>query len=446
MNKKIHFAISLIVAFLLVLGVTGPVFAQTPTPPAGGTDTTQTPGLWESLAQALQMGVTDLKVALKHGTTITQLATQKGVDLNSLMSTLTAKISQRLQQAVSGGKMTQAQADQKLNTVQSDLNSWFTTGTIPADLKELNALRQANKAIADALGMSVKDLNAAIKSGKTIAQLAQEKGVSLDTLTSAVTAKRAQALQKNVQDGKMTQAQADAALTAFKSGVTQWFQTGKVPESWKVARTIKQDSEVIAQELGMTPQELAAAVKSGKTIAQLAQEKGVSLDTLTSAVTAKRAQTLQKDVQDGKMTQAQADKALSTLKGNITQWFNTGKLPSGLTPKQQLNQITDDVAQRLGMTADELKQALKDGKTIAQLAQEKGISLDSLTKALSAQRTAKIQQALKDGKITQDQASKMLDNLKKNLTNRLEKGRGGKNVVPQNTPQSTPQPDPAAGA
>ena len=146
------------------------------------------------------------------------------------------------------------------------------------------------------------------------------------------------------------------------------------------------------------------------------------------------------------MTQAQADKALSTLKGNITQWFNTGKLPSGLTPKQQLNQITDDVAQRLGMTADELKQALKDGKTIAQLAQEKGISLDSLTKALSAQRTAKIQQALKDGKITQDQASKMLDNLKKNLTNRLEKGRGGKNVVPQNTPQSTPQPDPAAGA
>jgi lambda repressor-like predicted transcriptional regulator len=442
MNKKLNFTISLIIAFLLVLGMTGPVFAQTPTPPAGETPTTQTPGLWQSIAQALQMGVNDLQAALKSGKTITQLASEKGVDLKALMSTLTSKISQRLQQAVSGGKMTQDQADQKLNTLQSGLNTWFTTGAMPADLKQLNILRQAHKVLADALGMSVQDLNAALKSGKTIAQLAQNKGVSLDTLVNDVTAKRSQELQKAVQDGKMTQVQADKELNALKTGATQWFQTGKVPESWKIAQTLQNDRIMIAKDLGMSVQDLNAALKSGKTISQLAQDKSVSLDTLVSDVTAQRAQQLQKAVLDGKMTQDQANKALSTLKDNITQWFNTGKRPNALKIKQEINDMTGNLASQLGMTTDELKQALKGGKTLTQLAQEKGVSLDSLVNTLSAQRTEQIQQALKNGKITQDQANKALENLKKNLTNRLENGKRF-NPTP---PQTTPQPNPTSGA
>ena len=43
-------------------------------------------------------------------------------------------------------------------------------------------------AAAKALDMSTTDLQAALKSGQTLASLAQSKGVNIDTLTSAVSA------------------------------------------------------------------------------------------------------------------------------------------------------------------------------------------------------------------------------------------------------------------
>ena len=325
MNKKLNFGLSIFVALFLVFGAATPVFAQAPTPAAGGTNTTQNPGWFESIAQALQMGITDLQTALKQGRTIAQLALEKGVNLNSLVTTLTARLSSRLQQAVSNGKLTQGQADQKLNTLQSDLNNWFTTGTMPAGIKMLGALRQADKTIADALGMTVNDFNAALKSGKTVAQLAQEKGVSLDTLVNAVTAKRTQQLQKAVQDVKLTQEQADKALNALKTGVTQWFQTGKMPPTWKLAKTLQNDRNILAKDLGMTPQELDNALKSGQTITQLAQEKGVSLDKLVGDIAAQRAQQLQKAVQAGKITQDQANQNLENFKKNLTNRLQNGR-------------------------------------------------------------------------------------------------------------------------
>ena len=336
MNKKLNFGVSLIIAFFMVFAATAPVFAQTPTP-NDGTDPNHQQGWFASLAQALQMGAADLQAALKGGKTIFQLASEKGVDLPGLVTTLTNSLSQRLQQAVTNGSLTQDQADQRLKTLQSGLNDWFTSGTMPPSLKTIAALRNADKTIADDLGMSVKDLNTALKGGKTIAQLAQEKGISLDKLVTDVTAKHTAALKKAVQDGKMTQ--------------------------------------------------------------------------------------------------AQADEALSTLKNNITQWFNTGKNPAAAKIKDALQKDAADLSKQLGMTEDELKQALQSGKTVAQLAQEKGISLDSIVTTLSTQRSNKIQQALQSGKITQDQANQMLDKFKTNLTKRLENGR----PHPKNGTKTTPQ-------
>jgi len=335
MNKKLNLGVSLILAFSMILGFTGPVFAQTPTPPASSTDTTQKPGLWQSLAQALQMTLADLQAALKEGKTIAQLAAEKGLDPVSLVTTLTARLNQRLQQAVSDGKMTQDEADQKLKTLQSSLNSWFTTGTLPAELKALNNLRQADKVLADALGMSVKDLNTAIKGGKTIAQLAQEKGVSLDSLVTAVTSKRAQALQKAVQDGKLTQDQADKALSTLKTGVTQWFNTGKRPDILQDKKQVRQTVDDVAKQLGMTADELKAALKSGKTLAQLAQEKGVSLDSLVTTLDAQRTAKIQQDVQSGKITQDQANQMLEKLKQNLTKRLENGKGAKNKAPRNQ---------------------------------------------------------------------------------------------------------------
>ncbi|HSA99466.1 MAG TPA: hypothetical protein VLE49_02365 [Anaerolineales bacterium] len=82
-------------------------------------------------------------------------------------------------------------------------------------------------------------------------------------------------------------------------------------------------------------------------------------------------------------------------------------------------------AQALGMTTDELTTALQGGKTLEQIAQEKGVDFAKVQAAMQTARDtemrARIQQALDDGKITQEHADWLLEGLDKGFLN----GPGG---------------------
>jgi hypothetical protein len=70
--------------------------------------------------------------------------------------------------------------------------------------------------LAGALGMSVDDLNKELQSGKTLAQIAQEKNISTDKLQEAMLKAQSDVLAQAVKDGKLTQAQADQMLALMK--------------------------------------------------------------------------------------------------------------------------------------------------------------------------------------------------------------------------------------
>lgn len=86
---------------------------------------------------------------------------------------------------------------------------------------------------------------------------------------------------------------------------------------------------VAAQTLGMTQTDLVATLNSGKTIAAVAEEKGVALDKITEAFLAPRAQMLQDAVAAGRLTQAQADANLATMKANVTAQLSSTFTPRG---------------------------------------------------------------------------------------------------------------------
>jgi hypothetical protein len=68
-------------------------------------------------------------------------------------------------------------------------------------------------AIAEALGLSVEEFEAALAEGKTPAILAQELGVDFAEVQAAMDAVHIEALQQAVADGLITQEQADWILS-----------------------------------------------------------------------------------------------------------------------------------------------------------------------------------------------------------------------------------------
>ncbi len=80
-----------------------------------------------------------------------------------------------------------------------------------------------------------------------------------------------------------------------------------------------------AEALGMTQADLQTQLQSGKTLAQVAQEKGVTTQTLVDALLAQPKADLAQQVASGRITQAQADEELQELTNRIQTLINSGQ-------------------------------------------------------------------------------------------------------------------------
>jgi len=73
---------------------------------------------------------------------------------------------------------------------------------------------------ADTLGLTQVDLIAQLQGGKTIAQVAADRNVALNTIVDAFVATRQARMATAVAAGRMTQAQVDTMLTPMRANVT----------------------------------------------------------------------------------------------------------------------------------------------------------------------------------------------------------------------------------
>jgi hypothetical protein len=83
--------------------------------------------------------------------------------------------------------------------------------------------------------------------------------------------------------------------------------------------------DTMAEALGLTPEELFAELHAGKSLAEVAEEQGIDLDAVYDAMSAARGEAMrehiQQAVEDGSLTQEQADWLLEGL--------DQGFFPSG---------------------------------------------------------------------------------------------------------------------
>ena len=79
-------------------------------------------------------------------------------------------------------------------------------------------------------------------------------------------------------------------------------------------------------------------------------------------------------------------------------------------------------AETLEMSVPDFMQALRNGQTPAEIAEEHGISAQDLVDAIIAAQTEKLEQAVADGKITQERADEILARMNEKVTHWVENG------------------------
>lgn len=174
----------------------------------------------DTVAQVLGMTPAELRLALVSGKTVTQLAADKSVDLQTIQDALSTQRKADLDQALADGLITQTQYD-AITTAMD--NAPAVTGTARFGIR-LSPYNQVDReaAAAEALGMSCADLVKAEQAGSAIAQIATDKGVDVQTVIDAVTKAYTDAFAADVKEGLITQAQADGRMTNLTVQIGQW--------------------------------------------------------------------------------------------------------------------------------------------------------------------------------------------------------------------------------
>lgn len=153
--------------------------------------------------------------------------------------------------------------------------------------------------------------------------------------------------------------------------------------------------EESATVIGVDKEVLFKSLKSGKSIVEVAAEKGISEADLTAKLQQMRTTKIEAAVKDGKLTTDQGDHMKQKLGEHLKFILNEKNLlahhPGHGKHKFGLKPNTEKLAKSLGMSKEELRSQLHAGKSLAEIAQAKGISKDKLVVSIKDQLTPSIE-------------------------------------------------------
>jgi predicted DNA-binding protein (UPF0251 family) len=180
----------------------------------------------------------------------------------------------------------------------------------------------------------------------------------------------------------------------------------------------------IAATDALSPEERSQAV-----IDDAAEQLGVEPSELSNALKQALKNRIDEAVTDGRLTEEQADVLKERLDsaGAPLVFGGVGGHPfGGHLGLWHLGHVgdLDAVSTYLGLTAEDLRAALADGKSLAEIAREEGKSVDGLVRALVTEAEERIDAAVADGRLTEAQAGELKEDLEDRITELVNREPG----------------------
>lgn len=188
--------------------------------------------------------------------------------------------------------------------------------------------------------------------------VAKALGLTVDEYDAAVKEAHEQAVDEAVTEGKLTEEQAERMRERMEQAPSAWGQ-GKgfraphgegfrAPRGGFRGRVGGSPIGVAAEVLGMTAGDLMAEIQDGRSIAEVAEEQGVALEAITEAYEKQVGEALNQAVQNGRITQEQADSMLEHAEEMVPEMLNNtwegrgpGRFPGGFPGKMRYPSTSD---------------------------------------------------------------------------------------------------------
>ena len=150
--------------------------------------------------------------------------------------------------------------------------------------------------------------------------------------------------------------------------------------------------ETAAETIGLTVEELVDAMRDGQTVAEVAEANDVDPQAVVDALVAEANAHIDEAVAAGELTAEEGAERKAVAAERIATFVHEGGPVGGPGggPRGRFGHGLETAAEAIGITVEELRTALEDGQTVAEVAEANDVDPQTVVDALVAEATERI--------------------------------------------------------
>ena len=292
------------------------------------------------IREVLQVASTETGLSIRDilsqmqpdGATLADVIESNGGSVDAVVTASVATITERANQAVVDGTATQEQVDKLLTNLEQlitdGINGDFPRGDNPNPRR--NMARMLMTTITDETGMDAQSVLQAVRDGSTLAEVIVANGGSIDNVIASAVTTVTERVNEGVANDRITQEQADNILENIEQTLMDILngdferplrdgQNDRPRDRRPVLGVLRQ----IAEETGLSVQDIIPLLRDGATPAEILINNGVDVNIFIDDIIIGVKERLTDAVQAGRLTQEQADERLDTMRTTLTERLNS---------------------------------------------------------------------------------------------------------------------------
>lgn len=383
---------------------------------------------WQALRQATEQATglseSGLNDALASGKSLADIIGTVGDNPATVEAAAKAMLKAELQQDVAAGKITQQQADQIIDSIDSVLDKLMNRHTTPPQPDNVPLSTWGWQALVQATQqqthISDNALDDGLADGKSLADIITGAGGSVPAVQAAAKTTVLAQLQAWVSSGKITQAQADAEAKRIDGVLTDLLNRHGQPHprihvtaiAWQALR------DATEHATGLTDEKLDEALSDGKSLAEIITGLGDNVSTVEADAKGRVKTALDQLVAQHKITQDQENQAMATIDTTLDALVNR-HLP--VHPHDihvtaiAWQALLEAVHNLTGISDNALDDALSDGKSLDDVLNGLGDKIATAEANAKASVKNTLERYVANAQLTQDQAAQIMANIDSTL-------------------------------
>lgn len=239
---------------------------------------------------------------------------------------------------------------------------------------------------ADTIGISATEVRTGLENGQSLTDIAAANGSGGDAIVQAAVDAAQQRLDQAVQNGRLSQNEADRMLDRLTETVTRLVDDPELGQRAGERREQARETALImglvratADLSNLAIPEVLDAVRAGQSLAAIATANGSTADAVVQQLVDRQQPRLDRAVAAGRLTQEEADELLAAGIDRATELVNDPNLADQLAERRaQIRErgvqvvMVNAVADATGLPPHEIAQRIRAGESLTDIATAAG--------------------------------------------------------------------------